>query len=62
LNKGEHLAIKQALVYVEKIAIKGEGIYGHVIRGGKLGKTLAHFRDCEFESTNYKWEELNFHP
>lgn len=58
IDKGEHLAIKQALVYVERIAPRGEGFYGYVIKNGKLGKTLAHFRECEFASTNFKWENI----
>lgn len=46
------------LFYVTKIASRGEGVYGHVINEttGKLQKTQAHIRDCEFELTNYKWE------
>lgn len=56
IDKGAHLADKKALVLVEKVAKRGEGFYGHVIINGKLGKTLAHFRDCEFEESNYKWE------
>jgi hypothetical protein len=57
-DKGKHLAEKQSLVFVTKIATRGEGFYGRVINiaGSKLMKTEAHFRDCEFESTNYKWD------
>lgn len=60
-DKGRHLAEKQSLVYVTDIASKGEGFYGHVINlnKNKLQKTNAHFRDCEFKSTNYKWNNDN---
>jgi hypothetical protein len=56
-DKGKHLENKQSLVYVTKIAARGEGFYGQVINleKNRLQKTNAHFRDCEFESTNYKW-------
>ncbi|MGG1400176.1 hypothetical protein ABE288_20490 [Bacillus salipaludis] len=57
-DKGKHLADKQSLIYVTKIATRGEGFYGQMINleESNLQKTNAHFRDCEFEATNYIWE------
>lgn len=56
-DKGLHLVDKQALVFVNRIASRGEGFYGHLIniKESKLMKTNAHFRDCEIEATNYNW-------
>ena len=60
-DHGAGLANHQSLFYVTKIATRGEGIYGHVINPNthKLQKTLAHIKDCEFESTDLKWKDDN---
>jgi hypothetical protein len=58
-DKGSHLAVKKVLVIVDDNASRGEGIYGYVYHENIKGikKTRAHFRDCEYEQTNYKWVE-----
>lgn len=60
-DRGAGLAINESLLYVTKIATRGEGVYGHVINPitHKLQKTLAHIRDCEFDATDYKWLDGN---
>lgn len=63
-DKGKHLIEKTSLVYVTDIASRGEGFYGHVINieNNKLQKTNAHFRNCEFKPTNFKWMDENISP
>ncbi|MEV9639808.1 hypothetical protein ABZ756_03825 [Mammaliicoccus sciuri] len=57
IDKGKHLADKKALVYITRIAPRGEGFYGYVINveKNKFMKTEAHFRDCEHTQTEYIW-------
>ena len=57
-DKGKHLADKEVLFYVTEVAARGEGVYCHVIKKepGKLGKTRAHIRDCEYVNTTYNWD------
>jgi len=53
------VSIVGRLLYVTKIASRGEGVYGYVINEaiGELQKTYAHIRDCEFVLTNNKWSD-----
>jgi hypothetical protein len=56
-DKGRHLAEKQALVFVTRIASRGEGFYGRVINAETniLMKTEGHFRNCEVIQSDFKW-------